>query len=406
MLRGLLEHLRCRLVRRLDRRRELPRARFRVLEELGEPGVNLGAPGALGDLVRARGEEWVREADPVVVELDDLRLERRAKPDVWIDPRRRFCDGDGRVRMRRGCEEKAATLRRERQQSAVDELLEGLGDRQGLAALGRDAAALQGADDLQGVERVAGGRLPHLGQERTRQGHAQVCLHHMVERGGIERPDLDVGHPLRGQRARQLSDKRALDPRTARQQHTDRLGTKPPGCVRESRGRGRVEPLDVVHGHDEGPLFRERPECGQERHADRVRVGRWALVVTDDERTRQRSGLGGRQRRERLVEHGIEQVSDAGERERRLALGRARGEHEVSLGCRLCEPGLPERGLPGAGVAFEHERDGSRGNARREVAKRRTLVLASHDARGHDASIVSPIGGRAKGDAHRHGGGA
>ena len=44
---------------------------------------------------------------------------------------------------------------RQRPQSSVDEVVQRLGDRQRLSAIDGDAAAAQGTDDLEGVERVA-----------------------------------------------------------------------------------------------------------------------------------------------------------------------------------------------------------------------------------------------------------
>ena len=94
MLCSVLERVRHRLVRRTDRRGQLPCPRFGVVEELCKPSVNLGPSSPIGRLVRARGEERMREADPALVELDDPRLERGAKACLSIDSGRCFRDSD------------------------------------------------------------------------------------------------------------------------------------------------------------------------------------------------------------------------------------------------------------------------------------------------------------------------
>ena len=94
MLCGVLERVRHRLVRGTDRSRQLRCARFGIVEELCKPSVNLGTSSPIGRLVRARGEERMRKADPALVELDDPRFERGAKARLTIDPGRCFRDSD------------------------------------------------------------------------------------------------------------------------------------------------------------------------------------------------------------------------------------------------------------------------------------------------------------------------
>ena len=134
-----------------------------------------------------------------------------------------------------------------------------------------------------------------------------------------------------------------------------------------------------------------------------MRVRRRALVLAEDERTRQCPVLSGREGSERLLEHRIEEIADAGERERRLALGRPGREDAESTVARFFETCLPEGGLPHAGIAFEREHDRSRGDARHEAAKGRELRVPSYDARGHDPMIVGPMpgAGKASGPAGR-----
>ena len=56
---------------------ELPRASFRILEQLGETGMDRSATHRVGGLQRTGGEKRVCEPDAIAVRLDDACLERR-----------------------------------------------------------------------------------------------------------------------------------------------------------------------------------------------------------------------------------------------------------------------------------------------------------------------------------------
>ena len=60
---------------------ELPCPRLGILEQLGEPRMHLCTPPGVGALESARGEERVREPDPLAVDLDHARLECRRESD-------------------------------------------------------------------------------------------------------------------------------------------------------------------------------------------------------------------------------------------------------------------------------------------------------------------------------------
>ena len=71
-----------RLVGLVDRRRQLPRPGFGILEQLREPHVDLVAAKRVARLVRTRGEQRMREADPTSVELDEagVRVQAPGRP--------------------------------------------------------------------------------------------------------------------------------------------------------------------------------------------------------------------------------------------------------------------------------------------------------------------------------------
>ena len=196
----------------------------------------------------------------------------------------------------------------------MDETVQRLGNGQRLPAIDGDAAALQHANDLQGVERVATGHVSHLVENRSRQDQSQMRLHHVVQRGGVEWADLEGPDAAGWQCPSKLLHQEAVESCTTREEQPDALGSKPSAREGKASCRGRVEPLDVVDRDDDGALVGERAQRVQEREANRVWI-RWRpLVVPEDERPRERSVLGHRERRERLFEHGAPKIADAGER--------------------------------------------------------------------------------------------
>ena len=75
-----------RLVGLVDRRRQLPCPGFGILEQLREPHMDLVAAKRVARLVRTRGEQRMREADPTSVELHEAGSECRRQPDIARDP--------------------------------------------------------------------------------------------------------------------------------------------------------------------------------------------------------------------------------------------------------------------------------------------------------------------------------
>jgi hypothetical protein len=94
----ILQNSRDVFVRLLDRRGQLPRSCFPILEQLSEPGVNRGATERIGGSVGPGCEERVREANAIALELDHAGFEgRRQALATWDSCR---CLGDRNRRMR------------------------------------------------------------------------------------------------------------------------------------------------------------------------------------------------------------------------------------------------------------------------------------------------------------------
>ncbi len=108
---------------------------------------------------------------------------------------------------------------RQREQTAVDEVVKGIRHGKRLAGLDRDVGALEHPDDLERIEGIPAGRLVHLRQQRTRQCDAEVFLDELVQRRRLERrrPDRVTARGERSEahrlaRSRPRSDMRAAGP--------------------------------------------------------------------------------------------------------------------------------------------------------------------------------------------------
>ena len=87
-----------------------------------------------------------------------------------------------------------------------------------------------------------------------------------------------------------------------------------------------------------------------------MRIRRRPFGFFEHEGARERTSLPNGESRERVLEHGLEQVAYASEAERGLALGRQCPQHSETSLLGLDDRCRPECGLPDAGLAFEDER--------------------------------------------------
>jgi hypothetical protein len=132
-------------VRLRDAGGELPRSSLWIVEQLGEPPVDLVPPEWIPDLVRPGREQRVREPDAVAVELDESGLERRHEPGLARNLRRGLGERDCRMRVCRSRQQELAALARKGEETSTNEVVERLGDRQRVASLDRDVRSLQHA---------------------------------------------------------------------------------------------------------------------------------------------------------------------------------------------------------------------------------------------------------------------
>ena len=134
-----------------------------------------------------------------------------------------------------------------------------------------------------------------------------------------------------GRRARRASSRRARGPARARSPVPGRRAREEPHplalqttcCERKGRGRGGVEPLDVVEGHEQAIALGERAEGAQEAHRDGVRRRGTGGRRSPEQRDLERLELRRRKCVQLLGPDGVEHVDQRPEHE--PCLGVARG---------------------------------------------------------------------------------
>ena len=91
-------------------------------------------------------------------------------------------------------------------------------------------------------------------------------------------------------------------------EQSDRLGSEPTRHELEHELRRWIQPLHVVHRHQDGPLLGQAAKDGQTRRRDRALIRRWPLVLREQERRLERAPLHRREHRENVVQHRLEQI--------------------------------------------------------------------------------------------------
>ncbi len=167
MMGCFLEHIRDCSVRASDRGGELPGARLRIVEELGEARVNLRPSRGIGELQRSCRKKWVGEVDPITLELDDACGTSRVEPGRSVDTGCRLRDRDRRLSVCGRRDQKVTAGGRQREQPVVDEITERVRHGQWPSGLDGHTGTRQRSHDLERVEGIAACGLMHLREERA-----------------------------------------------------------------------------------------------------------------------------------------------------------------------------------------------------------------------------------------------
>jgi len=293
------------------------------------------------------------EADLPVRQLDDALL------CSLLERRRVVEERLGWLRQRRGGSQDFTCASRQRLETLAQDCLESLRHGQGTAGLDSAAPSLQGAHQLERVERVPARSFMDSAQRGPSERNAELVAEEPVQRTRAQgaqpdSTDLEIGLP-EAQRRLTLA-RHALS-----HEQSDRFLGQPARHELEHECCRWIQPLDVVNRHEYTPPFGQPPKGPETRSRDGPLIRRQPLVLRQEKRCLECPPLDGRQRSEHGAQHRLEQIGQPRERETGLTLGRTAVEHTHPPLASVPQPGPPHRRLADPGLTREHER-------RRQVA--------------------------------------
>ena len=148
-------------------------------------------------------------------------------------------------------------------------------------------------------------------QDRPREDDPEPLAQKAVERSRAQAAELEAPHVVEKPRY----PVRVHDP--PGEEECDPVVLQAPPGVREDRGRRGVEPLDIVDDDHERAFLGERAKHGEECDAERASVSRLRALF-EQERHPKRASLRIGNSVEDVVEDGLEEIAQTGEREIRL----------------------------------------------------------------------------------------
>ena len=159
----------------------------------------------------------------------------------------------------------------------------------------------------------------------------------------------------------------------------------------ESGRGGGVEPLEVVDPEEDrlGTGKRSQHRLRGAVHGQTVsRLVRCGSLQRDLEG----ASLGGRNVRQDVGQHGLQQVAERGKRQGRLTLGRPAGEHEEPPLARLGDTRLPDRRLADARLSAQDEGARAPLDPFEQRVYSRQLGRTADDRTFHESSLGAGCG--------------
>ena len=371
----------------------MARPLLRLLDDLGDKGVECAPLGCIRVGVDDGGNERVRETHAVAVELEQAGVDRRGERGRRIHGSdTRLDEGHRRPRKRRCRQGDPVCLRREIGESHAEERTQGAGNGEGLSRAERDVALREAPGQLDGEVRVATGRGLQLPKRGWPEMDVEAGAYESPERVTVERPDEEASDRLGRERLVKCERHVGLGP-AAREDEADRLATQAPGGELQGARRRSVEPLEVVESDYEGSRGGERSEHPEDAERDCSRKRRRSLGIDLQECDLESPALRNGQLGGRRIGNLLEQVAERGEGELGLRLDRPAGEHAVRAVERPQDRFSPEGRLADPGVALEQEADWAGGHC---VEKSRELVelLLASDQCGFLDHVTPPDSGK------------
>ncbi len=188
--------------------------------------------------------------------------------------------------------------------------------------------------------------------------HAETGDHEVTERPGAERRQSEGREASRRERVRKRERVGVVAVPERRDEPDPELAgpAERPG---EHASRTGIEPLEIVDPEHRRPLVREDAQESEHGGGEGEPV-RGLVAGTAAESGVERGLLGPRQLVAHLGGRLPEQVGERAEGDRHLDLRAARALHARSRRLDPIEPDPPERRLPDAGLAGDHERSRAR----------------------------------------------
>jgi hypothetical protein len=192
----------------------------------------------------------------------------------------------------------------------------------------------------------------------------EVRLEELVNGAEAERADVQTLSSASRDRLRELRPL-STSAEASGEQEENRLLVHTPKREGKRARRGRIEPLDVVDGDDNGPFGSQNLQRAADSDAEGARIEAFRLVL-DEERDLERPSSRWGQRGQNVVEHTLEQVAEhhIGESLLRLDWPRRQdAQSSLTSGLDACKP---ERRLSDPHLALEHKRAGPSGGTLEE----------------------------------------
>ena len=335
-------------VRRVAREREVTGTQKRVVDDLGQTGVDL-LPLGTEVAVENRRQQRVSETNSAVLTLDHVRGDRRRER---ISCYARLLQERHRGRAERRRErQRVAGRRGQPRQPRADELVERRGDGERLE---RVDVHVEGTCQLLREEWIAARPFVDAEQSLSRKGLPEAIVQKPVERPHTQRSHRQQLDALRAQRP---LHRRRLDavgePPGEQQQHGARGETAQ--RERERARRRCVEPLHVVDCQQHRASLAEHVQHVAHRDTEGAVVDRFVCGFLVQQRNLERPPPRHRQQRRDIGEDLLEEVAETDVRETPLGLRGPRREHDQAALARRGHPFEPERRLADPRLAVQHE---------------------------------------------------
>ena len=323
------------------------------------------------------------EADGRSRSLDDVRGERRVER-PGLDPGR-LEDGHRRPSVRGDQEQRVVRRSAEPAEAGAQESRQRIGDRD---CVGHRVTLSRSARELQCVEGVSARDLVQPEQRRSWERPPQRLAQQQLGRTDAQWPHLES---FDGTRCKSVLDARHDDglAETPRQEHEQRHGRQPSQREGQHARRGGVDPLAVVDRDDEGPLLGEQLQARSDGDPERAWVDCVVWYAVDQQRHLDRMPPRFGEQRQHALHGAFEEVGENDVREPTLDLRRSRRQHPVAAPFGLGDAGRPERGLPDARLALQHQGPRPAVGVCEERLEPRQLGVSADDSPRHRTGILT-----------------